>query len=570
MFECTRGPRKGARAWQDHFVEKLLDSRCPRQFKQSLKTPTIFYSAPFEIALDLHVDDGYVEGPTAHLLCVFGYLEEQIVMKLSPIIGAGCAFEHVGALRLITEAGMWVQPLGRYFEAVLEMMGMKDCKAATSPKLDKANEDGDSEPCDGPQLYRSAVCTLLYPARRRPDLQSVVRWMCKRLMNPDRKSWRQLVKTVRYIKGTQDLATFMLAEGSLIGITGYLDGDWASDEIDRKSVSGGYIMVGGCRVHSHSRTTCDHALSSGESEIMAMSELLKECKQLKYNLELCGCGSLPITLHTDADVARGFAHKRGVGKMKHLDVRHCWLQSQLEAGVFKVKRVDRIRNASDMLTHAPSSDELKRFLPMVGLFPLQCAAGSFKMLKTALKQGRSDHKIACAILASIVTGLNGSGNGTVIPETPAARIGVRYDIPISCEPLKWFWPIPLVLLLITLAFIFGIVLGMSLRRSREMEKTLAEEEKGPDRDQSPKGDTATTPVSIAASVEMRKRRPECMVIWLSKRGECFHIDERCKALKNCEGVTTRRRCSYCVQIAFDRSFISGTKLSAQFSLDERK
>ena len=82
-------------------------------------------------------------------------------------------------------------------------------------------------------------------------------------------------------------------------------------------------MVGGCRLHSHSRTTGQHALSSGESEIMSMSEVLKEAKLMQYNLEFCGMGLLPIVLHTDADVARAFCHKRGVGRMKHLDVRHC-------------------------------------------------------------------------------------------------------------------------------------------------------------------------------------------------------------------------------------------------------
>ena len=86
-------------------------------------------------------------------------------------------------------------------------------------------------------------------------------------------------------------------------------------------------MVGGCRLHSHSRTTGQHALSSGESEIMSMSmsmsEVLKEAKLMQHNIEFCGMGLLPIVLHTDADVVKAFCHKRGVGRMKHLDVRHC-------------------------------------------------------------------------------------------------------------------------------------------------------------------------------------------------------------------------------------------------------
>ena len=56
------------------------------------------------------------------------------------------------------------------------------------------------------------------------------------------------------------------------------------------------LVVGGCRLHSHSRTTAQHALSSGESEIMSMSEVLKEAKLMQYNLEFCGMGLLPIVL----------------------------------------------------------------------------------------------------------------------------------------------------------------------------------------------------------------------------------------------------------------------------------
>ena len=179
------------------------------------------------------------------------------------------------------------------------------------------------DPCEHPELYRSAVCAILFMTKRRPDLQATTRWMCKRLRNPNKKSWMQLVKTVRYIKGSRDLATFMPKAGKPDIIEAFLDGDWACDDLDRKTASGGNLIVGGCRLHSHSRTNGQHALSSGESEIMSMSEVLKEAKLMQYNIDFCGMGLLPIVLHTDADVAIAFCHKRGVGRMKHLDVRHC-------------------------------------------------------------------------------------------------------------------------------------------------------------------------------------------------------------------------------------------------------
>ena len=76
----------------------------------------------------------------------------------------------------------------------------------------------------------------MFLARRRLDLQSTVRWLCKRLKDPDVQAWHQLLKMARYMKGTKDMATFYLAEGPVTHIAGYLDGDWACDDIDGKSV----------------------------------------------------------------------------------------------------------------------------------------------------------------------------------------------------------------------------------------------------------------------------------------------------------------------------------------------
>ena len=50
-----------------------------------------------------------MKGPAEKMMQVFAYLEGVIVLKLSPIIGVGDSFEHVGALRVINKDGMWVK-----------------------------------------------------------------------------------------------------------------------------------------------------------------------------------------------------------------------------------------------------------------------------------------------------------------------------------------------------------------------------------------------------------------------------------------------------------------------------
>ena len=68
-------------------------------------------------------------------------------------------------------------------------------------------------------------------------------------------------------------------------------------------------MVGGCRLQSHSRTTGQHAAQQWRER---NHEHEQEAKFTQHNLEFCGMGLLPIVLHTDADVAPAFCHKRGL------------------------------------------------------------------------------------------------------------------------------------------------------------------------------------------------------------------------------------------------------------------
>ena len=118
LWQCLKvreGRRKGARAWQDQFIETLLVARLPKIFQTESEVSRRFlYSSDFEAALDLHVDDGCMTGPAERMMQVFAYLEGVIVLKLSPIIGVGDSFEHVGALRVIDKEGMWVKELDKY------------------------------------------------------------------------------------------------------------------------------------------------------------------------------------------------------------------------------------------------------------------------------------------------------------------------------------------------------------------------------------------------------------------------------------------------------------------------
>ena len=104
--------------------------------------------------------------------------------------------------------------------------------------------------------------------------------------------------------------------------------------------------------------TGQRAFSCGHSEVMSLSELRKDVKLAQCTLEFCGTDLLPIKLHTDADVARTFCCDRGLGRTEHVDVGHCWLESEPRNCNSIVMRRDRKFNAR--LAHSPSTNELRK------------------------------------------------------------------------------------------------------------------------------------------------------------------------------------------------------------------
>ena len=187
-------------------------------------------------------------------------------------------------------------------------------------------------------------------------------------------SFGQLKRLLRYVKSTEDMSTvFEMRDNSdrreqlVKRLEVYTDSDWASDQGTRKSTSGAVIMAEGMRLHAHSRGQASVALSSCEAEVMAASEGIKEALLLQEVLMFVGLGHYEIEVKVDSSAAHAFFHRRGVGRMKHIDSRILWLQDLIAAGGARLRKIPRTQNLADMLTHTPSAKELEMFLPLMSL-----------------------------------------------------------------------------------------------------------------------------------------------------------------------------------------------------------
>ena len=127
------------------------------------------------------------------------------------------------------------------------------------------------------------------------------------------------------------------------------DSDWAGREDDRKSISGGTMYVCGQWVQSWSKDQTKVARSSGEAELYACNlgaskgfGLQTIMKELGWHYE--------VRIQVDANATIGTLHRRGLGKLRHVEVEELWLQLEISKNKISISKVRGTENTADIGT----------------------------------------------------------------------------------------------------------------------------------------------------------------------------------------------------------------------------
>ena len=96
-----------------------------------------------------------------------------------------------------------------------------------------------------------------------------------------------------------------------------------------------------------------------------MSKAATEAVGLRSLLKDLGVEGVVLSLSTDSDTAKSVASRRGVGRVRHIDTHHLWLQEAVCRGEIRLIKVPGTRNAADILTKAKSLRELEEALSWV-------------------------------------------------------------------------------------------------------------------------------------------------------------------------------------------------------------
>ena len=108
------------------------------------------------------------------------------------------------------------------------------------------------------------------------------------------------------------------------------DTDFADCRETRRSTGVGVILLGSHTVRHWSKTQSTIALSSWEAELSGIGSGIAEALGFQSWARDMDC-AFPLTVHSDATAAIGIARRRGMRKVRHLDVTDLWIQKKVQS-----------------------------------------------------------------------------------------------------------------------------------------------------------------------------------------------------------------------------------------------
>ncbi|KAI0530737.1 hypothetical protein KFK09_000285 [Dendrobium nobile] len=171
-----------------------------------------------------------------------------------------------------------------YANRILEQAGMINAKPVSTPAQIKTVLTTMSEAeFENPQLYRTVIGSLQYLTLTRPDIQFAVHQLSQQMHQPLHMHFENLKRLLRYIKGSSDKGIALHDDD--LTLTGYVDSDWASNQKDRKSISGYCNFLGKSIISWQVKKQTTVARSSTEAEYRALATKASEIIWLRRLLE---------------------------------------------------------------------------------------------------------------------------------------------------------------------------------------------------------------------------------------------------------------------------------------------
>ena len=399
------GTRKAASNWETHYSSWLEEMG----FERGTAYPSIFVHEKRNMKLMVHGDDFLTIGRKRN---IEWFIKNMNIKYESKHVRMGEAPELKKSLKILNRIVTWetesisIEADTRHVETAMRDLKLTEahgvCTPAVREQVDKRfDEEGekvkevvvgkqkislqsdgrpitnmaskklqeavDEEELEGEEatLYRSVVARFNYLAPDRPDIQFAVRDCAKCMAKPKRGDLPRLKRIGRYLLVHKRVKVHMWVQPMPATIHVHTDSDWAGCKRTRLSVSGGVVRLGAAVVRTWSKDQGNLATSSAEAELYAANLGGQQALGLQTLLaELAH--KMNIVVHVDSSAAIGVLQRKGIGKIRHLDVADLWMQTAIQKGRLDVAKIDGAWNDADIATKPLTNQGIMAIMERIG------------------------------------------------------------------------------------------------------------------------------------------------------------------------------------------------------------
>ena len=367
------GFRPAAQAWEEHYAEKLESVG----FERGKASPVVFYHRAKDVACVVHGDDFTFEGEEEHLRWIMremaGWFEIKLRGMLGPEKGDDKEVTILGRVVRWRWWGIEYEADPRHREIIVEHFGFDEGTRPLKVNGSKEEEEGDEEELvsEEARSYRAVAARLNYMAQDSPEVMFGTKEGCRGMANPTRGDWRKLKKVARFLVGRVAVRWRFPYQDEGQKLRVFTDSDWAGCKRTRKSSSGGLMMLGTHCIKAWCSTQGALALSSAEAEYYSMVEGVLRARGLQNIGREIGMDgveeSVRLEVMVDSSAAKSFVSRRGLGRMRHMEVRWLWLQEEVKQGRVVVLKVKGEWNPADLMTKYLTTKEIHDRLGWMGM-----------------------------------------------------------------------------------------------------------------------------------------------------------------------------------------------------------
>ena len=329
----------------------------------------LFRKSAYRVLITVHADDLLVACPRAFLEAVKAEISRDLLVKWSEPIEADWQ-RYLGKLWRRTQHGFAVRMSNKFFKQLLDLYQLDQCRPVAAPNVAaKDLRAGDSELLEGPEVvrFRSAVGKLLWLSHVRPDVSYLAKELARHVQKPCAVHVRILKSVLRFLKGTREAEYHIVRDPAVdVGcVCAWVDASWGSD-FGRRSTSGGFLYASGVPLTHWARTQPVITTSSCESELLAVCAGAQEALLVANLCEEIGL-TPRVVVHSDSKSALDWLHKKGVGRLKHIELRQMWIQEAVMQKRLSMEFIQGADNIADLLTKTLSGPRLRALAQRAGM-----------------------------------------------------------------------------------------------------------------------------------------------------------------------------------------------------------